>query len=58
MGEGADVCDYPLARNLIQFAVALASEAVVRFVPQGRRQNHSFTLRDPRINVEEFEDHQ
>jgi len=49
---GADVCDYPLARNLIQFAVALASEAVVRFVLEGQRQNYSFTLRDLRINVE------
>ena len=55
--EGADVCDYPLARNLIQFAVALASESVVCFVLEGRKQNHSFTLRDLRINVEESEDH-
>jgi molybdopterin/thiamine biosynthesis adenylyltransferase len=51
--EGADVCDYPLARNLIQFAVALAGEAIVRFVLEGRQQNHSFTLRDLRINEEE-----
>jgi molybdopterin/thiamine biosynthesis adenylyltransferase len=49
---GADVCDYPLARNLIQFAVALASEAVVRFVLEGQRQNYSFTLLDLRVNVE------
>ena len=57
MGEGADVCDYPLARNLIQFAVALASEAVVRFVLEGQRQDHSFTLRDLQINVEVSADH-
>jgi hypothetical protein len=50
--EGADVCDYPLARNLIQFAVALAGEAVVRFVLEDRQQNYSFTLRDLRINKE------
>ena len=55
--EGADVCDYPLARNLIQFAVALASEAVVRYVLEGQKRNRSFTLRDLRINVEESEDH-
>lgn len=48
----ADVCDYPMARNLIQFAVALASEAVIRFVLEGQRQNYSFTLRDLRVNVE------
>jgi hypothetical protein len=52
-GAGADVCDYPLARNLIQFAVALASEAVVRFALQGQKQNYSFTLQDLRINAEE-----
>lgn len=49
---GVDVCDYPLARNLTQFAVALASEALVRYVLTARRQNYSFTLNDLRINVE------
>ncbi len=53
---GADVaagpCDYPLARNLIQFAVALASEAVIRYVLEGAKASYSFTLRDLRINVE------
>ena len=48
----ADVCDYALARNLIQFAVALAAEAVLRFVLEGQRQNYSFTLRDLQINRE------
>jgi molybdopterin/thiamine biosynthesis adenylyltransferase len=50
---GADVCDYPLARNLIQFAVTLASEALVRYVLEGEAQNYSFTLADLKINVEE-----
>ncbi len=47
-----DVCDYALARNLIQFAVALAAEAVLRFVLEGQRQNYSFTLKDLQINRE------
>ena len=51
-GAGVDVCDYPMARNLIQFAVTLASEAVVRFVLTGEQQNYSFTLRDLRVNRE------
>ena len=51
-GEGADVCDYPLARNLIQFAVALAAEVIVRYLLHGERQNYSFTLGDLAINVE------
>jgi len=51
-GPGANACEYPLARNLIQFAVALASEAVLRFLLEGERRDYSFTLRDLRINVE------
>jgi hypothetical protein len=47
-----DVCDYPLTRNLVQFAVALASEAVVRFALEGARENRSFSLRDLRVNAE------
>ena len=50
--EGADVCDYPMARNLIVFAVALACEAIVRFVVHGERQDYSFTLADLKINRE------
>ena len=49
---GANVCDYPMARNLIQFAVALASASIVRYLLTGERRNYSFTLRDPRINDE------
>jgi molybdopterin/thiamine biosynthesis adenylyltransferase len=41
-----DVCDYSLARNLVLLAVAVASEAVVRFVLDGERGNWSVTLRD------------
>jgi molybdopterin/thiamine biosynthesis adenylyltransferase len=41
-----DVCDYPLARNLVLLAVAVASETLVRFVLDGSRQDWSATLRD------------
>jgi molybdopterin/thiamine biosynthesis adenylyltransferase len=41
-----DVCDYPLARNLVLLAVAVASEAVVRFVRDGSEVGWSITLRD------------
>ena len=36
-GAGADVCDYPLARNLIQFPLALTNEAMDRFALQGQK---------------------
>jgi molybdopterin/thiamine biosynthesis adenylyltransferase len=41
-----DVCDYPLARNLVLLTVAVASEAMVRYVLGGARQNWSVTLGD------------
>jgi molybdopterin/thiamine biosynthesis adenylyltransferase len=41
-----DVCDYPLARNLILLVVGVASEALVRFALTGARQDFSVTLRD------------
>lgn len=41
-----DVCDYPLARNLVLLAVAVASEALIDFVVRGERLSWSITLRD------------
>jgi molybdopterin/thiamine biosynthesis adenylyltransferase len=41
-----DVCDYPLARNLVLLAVAVASEVLVRFVVDGESGSWSLTLRD------------
>jgi molybdopterin/thiamine biosynthesis adenylyltransferase len=41
-----DVCDYPLARNLVLLVVAVASEALVRYALAGVRQDVSVTLRD------------
>ena len=43
---GADVCNYPLARNLVLLAVAVASETVVRFALKGERRDWSATLGD------------
>lgn len=41
-----DVCDYPLARNLVLLAVAVASETLVRYVLHGARHNWSMTMHD------------
>jgi molybdopterin-synthase adenylyltransferase len=43
---GGDVCDYPLARNLVLLAVAVASESLLRFVQDGRQAGWSITLGD------------
>ncbi len=41
-----DVCDYPLARNLVLLVVAVASETLVRFALLNIRNDCSVTLRD------------
>ena len=41
-----DVCDYPLARNLVTLAVAVACEVVVRHVAAGGRESYTLTLGD------------
>jgi molybdopterin/thiamine biosynthesis adenylyltransferase len=41
-----DVCDYPLARNVVLLSVLMASEAVMRFVAENTRASWSATLGD------------
>lgn len=48
-----DVCDYPLARNLIMLVVAMSSEAVIRYLLNAQQNNLSVTLADMSINMEQ-----
>ncbi len=41
-----DVCDYPLARNLVTLAVSVACETIVRFAALGHKENYTVTLGD------------
>jgi molybdopterin/thiamine biosynthesis adenylyltransferase len=41
-----DVCDYPLARNLVMLTVAVATETILRFALGGLRESRSVTLQD------------
>lgn len=50
---GDDVCDYPLARNLILLVTAIASELIVRYVLTGEQRNLSVTLADLKINEDD-----
>jgi molybdopterin/thiamine biosynthesis adenylyltransferase len=43
---GDDVCDYPLARNLVLLAVSLAGEVAARFAATGAREGYTATLGD------------
>lgn len=47
-----NACDYPLARNVLLFTVALGSEAALRFILNDQKENYSFTLGDLSINRE------
>ena len=50
---GGEVCEYPLARNIVLLAVVIASEAIVRFVESGERISRSATLRDMAVRLVE-----
>ncbi len=41
-----DVCDYPLARNLVMFAVAVACEVVVKFIATEEQRSFTITWND------------
>jgi len=41
-----DICDYPLARNLVLLTVAVASEAIIAFVKDGTKRSLTVTLQD------------
>ena len=44
---GGDACDYPMARNLVMLAVAVASESLVRFVRRDREGGRSRSATSP-----------
>jgi hypothetical protein len=49
-----DVCDYPLARNLVLLAVAAASELVIGWAATGERRSVTLTLDD--LSIQSFPD--
>lgn len=50
--NGGNICDYPLARNLVMITVAVATEQIIKFVSDGVKENSTFTLRD--FNIRRF----
>ena len=50
---GEDNCDYPLARNLVMFIVAMTCEEIVDFCLESspRLESHSFTLKDMAVRA-------
>lgn len=49
-----DVCDYPLARNLVILTVGIASEMVIKFIATGECLSYTITLKD--LSVQPFKD--
>lgn len=47
-----DVCDYPLARNLVMMAVAIATEVIINYIATGEQKSYTITLKD--FAVKEF----
>lgn len=45
-----DICEYPLARNIILLAVAVASETLIKFIGTGIKKNYTITLKDLKIS--------
>lgn len=41
-----DICDYPLARNLVTLTVAVACEVITRYVAEGKCESFTVTLND------------
>ena len=46
-----DVCDYPLARNLVLLTVAVACECVVGWAANGEKRGYTVTLGDLTVRV-------
>lgn len=47
--KGLDVCEYPLARNIIMVATVIAIESIITFLEKGSFENFSITLKDKKI---------
>jgi molybdopterin/thiamine biosynthesis adenylyltransferase len=45
----ADVCEYPLARNVILLAVSVATEVLIRFIISGAKEDYTITLGDFKV---------
>ena len=45
-----DICDYPLARNLVTLTVAVACETLIKYLAEGRRESFTITLNDFAVN--------
>jgi hypothetical protein len=48
--QGPDVCEYPLARNIIMLTISVAAESIISFLKSGVKRNFMITLQDLKIS--------
>jgi hypothetical protein len=41
-----DICDYPLAANLVHLTVSVLAEVIVQFITEEEKLNREITLKD------------
>ncbi len=51
-GANDDICDYPLARNLVMLTVAIAAEVIIKFIATGKQESFTITLAD--FGIQQF----
>jgi molybdopterin-synthase adenylyltransferase len=49
--SGPDVCEYPLARNVVLLAVTVATEVIIRYVLESVKESYTITLGDFKISL-------
>jgi len=49
--EQDDICDYPLAANLVHLTVVILAEIVIQFITQGKKSNREVTLKDMGVHT-------
>jgi molybdopterin/thiamine biosynthesis adenylyltransferase len=47
---GGDICEYPLARNIIMLTVTVLSEVITRFLLESKKESYILTLKDFKIS--------
>jgi len=48
--KALDVCEYPLARNIVMLSVVVATESLIKFIDTGEKKSYTITLKDLKIN--------
>jgi len=48
--SGEDICEYPMARNIIMLSVIVGIESIIHFLEAGKKDNYLISLKDLNIS--------